>query len=220
LQKGIDIISYFKGGSVPDSLLSFLIQYRLHMNIKELFLKTRTCRRFDETYRIELDTLEYLVDLARLSPSGGNRQPLKFLLFNKPEECERIFPFLAWAGYLKDWAGPEKGERPSAYIVILGDKSVADNFGVDHGIAAHSIMLGAAHEGLGGCIIASVSREELCNDLKIPDKYEILIILALGKPVEDVIIEEIKDNDVKYWRDDKGIHHVPKRNLRDLIIKL
>ena len=79
-------------------------------------------------------------------------------------------------------------------------------------------MLGATEAGLGGCIIASIKREELCEELKIPDKYEILFILALGKPVENVIIDEIKDNDVKYWRDKKGNHHVPKRNLKELIL--
>jgi nitroreductase len=190
------------------------------MNLKDLFLKTRTCRRFDESQRISQETLEDLVDLARLSPSGGNRQPLKYLLYHKQEDCEKIFPYLAWAAYLKEWPGPDKGERPSAYIVILGDKTLSDNFGVDHGIAAHSILLGATNKGLGGCIIASITREELCDDLKIPDKYEVLLILALGKPVEEVIVDEIKDDDVKYWRDGKGIHHVPKRNLKDLIIRL
>ena len=109
------------------------------MNLKDLVLKTRTCRRFDETHQIDLETLENLVDLARLSASGGNRQPLKYILYNKPEECEKIFPYLAWAAYLTDWPGPDKGERPSAYIIILGDKSITDNFGVDHGIAAQSI---------------------------------------------------------------------------------
>jgi nitroreductase len=190
------------------------------MNFKELVLKTRTCRRFEETCQISLETLENLVDLARLSASGGNRQPLKYILFTKPEECEKIFPYLAWAAYLKDWPGPDKGERPSAYIIILGDKSVTDNFGVDHGIAAQTIMLGASYEGLGGCIIASIKREELSDELKIPDKYEILFILAIGKPVEKVIIDEIRDDDVKYWRDDKGIHHVPKRTLKNLILRL
>ena len=190
------------------------------MNLKDLFLKTRTRRRFDESHQISQETLENLVDLARLSASGGNRQPLKYLLCNKPEECERIFPYLAWAAYLTEWPGPDKGERPSAYIIILGDKSLTDIFGIDHGIAAQSIMLGATAEGLGGCIIASIKREELCNELKIPDKYEVLIILALGKAVQNVIIDEIKDDDVKYWRDDKGNHHVPKRNLKDLIIRL
>lgn len=190
------------------------------MNLKELIYKTRTYRRFDESHKIELSTLENLVDLARMSASGANRQPLKFLLYNKPEDCTRIFPFLAWAGYLEDWAGPEKGEWPSAYIIILGDKSITDVFGVDHGIAAQSIMLGATEAGLGGCIIATIKREELCDELKIPDKLEILLILALGKPVENIIIEEIKNNDVKYWRDKEKNHHVPKRNLKELIIKL
>jgi nitroreductase len=190
------------------------------MDLKDLFLKTRTYRRFDESQQVGLDTLEELVDFARLSSSGGNRQPLKYLLYNTPEQCEKIFPFLSWAGYLTEWLGPEKGERPPAYIIILGDKSISDNFGVDHGIAAHSILLGATNKGLGGCMIASLKREELCDDLRIPDKFEVLLIMAIGKPVEKVTIDEIQNDDVKYWRDEKGVHHVPKRNLKDLILRL
>lgn len=190
------------------------------MNLKDLFTKTRTYRRFDESHRISMETLENFVDLARLSATGGNRQPLKYLLYNKPEDCEKIFPYLAWAAYLKEWPGPDRGERPSAYIIILGDKTIAENFGVDHGIAALSILLGATNEGLGGCIIASVTREELCDDMRIPDKYEVLFVIALGKPSEIVIVDEIKNDDVKYWRDSKGNHHVPKRDLKDLIIRL
>jgi nitroreductase len=190
------------------------------MDLREIILKTRTCRRFNETHHIGSETLESLVDLARFSPTGGNRQPLKYLIYNQTEECEKIFPYLAWAGYLKDWPGPDKGERPTGYIIILGDKSVTDSFGVDHGIAAHSIMLGATDAGLAGCIIASIKREELCEEMKIPDRYEILFVLALGQPVEKVIIDEIKNDDVKYWRDSEGNHHVPKRNLKDLILKI
>jgi len=189
------------------------------MTIKELVLKTRTYRRFDESHQINTKTIESLIDLARLSASGANRQPLKFVIFNTPEECKRIFPYLAWAGYLTEWPGPEKGERPSAYIVILGDKSVTDVFGVDHGIAAHSIMLGATEAGLGGCMIASIKRQELSEELNIPDSFEVLIVVALGKPIENVVIDDIKENDVKYWRDSSGIHHVPKRGLKELIIK-
>ena len=190
------------------------------MNLKELVLKTRTYRRFDESYQISSETLEMLVDLARLSASGANRQPLKFLLYNTREDRSRIFPSLAWAGYLSDWPGPEEGERPSAYIIILGDKTISNVFGVDHGIAVQSIMLGATEKGLGGCIIASIKHEELRSELIIPDNFEILLVLALGKPVEKVIIDEIKDEDVKYWRDSERNHHVPKRSLNELIIKL
>ena len=190
------------------------------MDLKDLFLKTRTCRRFDESHPVEMETLENLVDFARLSCSGGNRQPLKYLLFNTPAQCEKIFPFLTWAGYLTEWSGPEKGERPSSYIIILGDKSITDNFGLDHGISAHSILLGATNEGLGGCIIASLKREELCDELRLPDRFEVLLVIAIGKTVEKVTIDEIKNDDVKYWRDAQGVHHVPKRNLKDLILRL
>jgi nitroreductase len=190
------------------------------MNLKDLILKTRSCRRFDESQQISSTTLENLIDLARLSASGANRQPLKYIIYNTPGECERIFPYLAWAGYLEDWPGPDKGEWPTAYIIILGDKSITETFGVDHGIAAQSIMLGAREAGLGGCIIGSIKREELIDELKIPDKFDILLILAIGKPIEEIIIDEVKNNEVKYWRDSEKNHHVPKRSLKDLIIKL
>ena len=188
--------------------------------LKELVIKTRSYRRFDESHPVSYKTLESLVDLARLSASGANRQPLKYLIYNTPDGCKRIFPSIVWAAYLKDWDGPEPGERPAGYIIILGDKSITDVFGVDHGIAAQSMMLGATESGLGGCMIASIKRDLLRNELKIPDRFEILLILALGKPVERVIIEEIKDGDVKYWRDAERNHHVPKRPLNELIIKL
>ncbi len=190
------------------------------MNIEDLVTKTRTYRRFEESYNIEYKILEQLISLARLSASGANRQPLKFMIFNSPEDCKRVFPFTAWAGYLKEWPGPEPGERPSAYIIILGDVSISDSFGVDHGIAAQSIMLGATEAGIGGCIIGSIKREELRSELKIPGIFEILLVLALGKPVEHVVIEEMKNNDVKYWRTDDKVHHVPKRSIDELILKL
>ncbi len=190
------------------------------MNLKDMVAKTRSYRRFDESHRIDYKTLESFIELARLSSTGANRQPLKFIICNKPEECDKIFPYLVWAAYLPEWPGPVKGERPSGYIFILGDKSITENFGVDHGIAGQTIMLGATEAGLGGCMIASIKREELRDEIELPDRYEILLILALGKPIENVIIDEIDGDDVKYWRDSSNNHHVPKRSLKELIIKL
>lgn len=190
------------------------------MVLKDLVIKTRSYRRFDESFRIDYGTLESMVDLARLSASASNKQPLKYLLYNSPEDCARIFPALNWAAYLKDWDGPEPGERPSGYIIILGDKSISEVFGIDHGIAAQSIMLGATEAGLGGCMMSSIKKELLRNELKIPERFEILLALALGKPVENVIIEEIKNGDFRYWRDSEKNHHVPKRPLNEIILKL
>ena len=190
------------------------------MKLFDLILRSRSYRRFDEAHKINQEFLEQLINLARLSPTGANRQPLKFIPVCDPELCGEVFPSLQWAGYLKEWNGPEKGERPTAYIIIVGDKSVTENFGVDHGIAAQSIMLGAVEAGLGGCMIASVNRNDLRKTLKLSDSFEILLVLALGKPAETVIIEDMVGGDVKYWRDSDSRHHVPKRLLRDLIIKI
>jgi nitroreductase len=168
---------------------------------------------------IELETLRELVDLARLSASAGNQQPLKYILSCDPQKNALIFSHLAWAAYLKDWPGPAEGERPSAYIILLGDKEISQSFGCNHGIAAQSILLGAAEKGLGGCMIASIKRQELAEALNIPPRHEILLVLALGKPQETVMLETVgPDGDIKYWRDSEGRHHVPKRTLDEIIV--
>ncbi|ORJ59262.1 nitroreductase family protein [Geothermobacter hydrogeniphilus] len=188
---------------------------------KDIVLKNRSYRRFREDATIEEQDLRELVNLARLTASGANRQPLKYLLSNTPEKNGRIFPHLHWAGYLQDWPGPAAGERPSAYIVILGDTSIARGFGCDHGIAAQTILLGAVEKGWGGCIMGAINRDALRKALNIPEQFEILLVLALGKPVEEVVIEPVPaDGNVKYWRDEKGTHHVPKRALEEIILSL
>lgn len=187
--------------------------------IKDLVTKSRSYRRFFQEFAIDRQTLVGLVELARLSPTGRNAQPLKFILSNEKEKNAVIFKHLGWAGYLKDWGGPAEGERPAGYIIILGDKEISPTFGIDHGIAAQTMLLGATERGLGGCIIATVQRVSLQQALAIPEKYEILIVLALGKPKENVILDPLgADGDIKYWREPDGTHHVPKRALEDLIV--
>ncbi|MEE9399907.1 MAG: nitroreductase family protein [Dehalococcoidales bacterium] len=187
--------------------------------IRDLILQNRSYRRFYEEVPIEMKTMRELIDLARLSPSAANKQTLKYILSCDPEKNALIFPCLAWAAYLKDWPGPGEGERPSAYVVILEETEIKQSFGVDHGIVAQSILLGAVEKGLGGCMIASIRKDELRQALKIPPRYEILLALALGKPKEKVVIDAVRpDGDIKYWRENNGTHHVPKRLLDDIII--
>lgn len=189
--------------------------------IYELVKKNRTYRRFHQEVKVERSTLEELVELARLSSCGANLQSLKYILSCDAEKNSRIFPHLRWAGYLKDWDGPEEGEKPSAYIVMLGDNAISKNHFWDHGIACQSILLGACEKGLGGCMFGAIDRAGLTDALGIPEQYEVLLVIALGKPKEKVVLEEISDPaDVKYWRDGQGVHHVPKRKLQDLIVDL
>jgi nitroreductase len=146
-------------------------------------------------------------------------QPLKYRLSSDQETNQRIFPHLGWAAYLRDWSGPPEGERPSAYIVILGDTGIRQSFGVDPGIAAQSILLGATERGFGGCIIGSIDHDALRVALGLDPHLEILLVLALGKPRETVVIEPVgPEGDIKYWRGPDGVHHVPKRALDDIIV--
>ena len=187
--------------------------------LRELVLRTRSYRRFDQSFAVDLDTLRELVDLARLSASAANMQPLRYILSCDQEENSTIFSHLAWAAYLKDWPGPAEGERPGAYVIVLEDTRVGHPLHCDHGIAAQSILLGATEKGLGGCMIGSVDKKGLRAALEIPDHLEILLVLALGRPKETVAVETVgADGDIKYWRDDKGTHHVPKRSLSEIIV--
>jgi nitroreductase len=189
--------------------------------LKDLILKNRSYRRFYEDVPIPVDKLKEFIDMARLSASARNSQSMKYIISNDPETNRKIFPTLAWAGYLKDWPGPAEGERPSAYIVMMNDTSISLNYFCDDGIAAQSILLCAVENGYGGCIIGSVLREELARLLNIDEKYVIIQVIALGKPKEKVVIEKTgPGGDIKYWRDANQVHHVPKRSLEDIILKV
>lgn len=187
--------------------------------IRDLISKNRSYRRFYEEVDIKLETLKELVDLGRLSASARNAQPLKYILSCDRQKNSLIFPHLAWARFLTDWPGPCEGERPSAYVIILGDTEISRFWDYDAGIAAQSILLGATEKDLGGCMIANIDRQGLRKALETPPRYEILLVLGLGKPKEKVVIETVgPDGNTRYWRDDEGVHHVPKRPLDEIII--
>lgn len=188
--------------------------------LEDLIRKNRSCRRFIQNRSVSLNDLNELVNLGRLSASGANLQPLKYILSTRPEKNTEIFSCLAWAAYLKDWPGPVDGERPSAYIIVLVDSAIAQDFGCDHGIASQSIMLGAREKGLAGCMLGAVNREKLRLVLNIPEQYKILLVLALGYPREEIVIDPVgKDGSIRYWRDEKGVHHVPKRGLKEIVLE-
>ena len=190
------------------------------MSIRELLTRNRSYRRYDEQHRLDRSMLVELVGLGRLCASSANRQPLRYLIACASEETALVFPHLRWAGALAGWAGPAEGERPAAYIIILGDTRIARHFEFDAGIAAQSMLLAAAEQGLGGCMVGSIDREALRAALRIPREYEIVLAVALGKPGETVVLEDAKSaTDVVYWRDATGVHHVPKRPLGELLVE-
>ncbi|MGB9619041.1 MAG: nitroreductase family protein [Armatimonadota bacterium] len=188
---------------------------------RDLVLANRSYRRFAQSEVIPESVLRELVDLARCTPSAANLQPLRYVLSCTPERNDLVFSTLSWAGYLPDWPGPAEGERPSAYIIILTDTEISKTGGCDHGIAAQTICLGAVEKGYGCCMFGSIDRDALRSHLQIPDRYHILLVIAIGKPIEKVVLEEVgPDGSIKYYRDADQVHHVPKRRLEDVILNL
>ena len=188
--------------------------------LHDLATRTRTIRRFKEQEGISPATLRTLVDLARLAPCAGNIQPFKYVLSTSRKINALIFPHLRWAAYLQAWDGPVEGERPAAYIVIGRDMAISNALNSDQGFAVQNILLGATELGLGCCVIASFARDNVREVLQIPPGIDPIWVIALGVPLETVVVEPLlPGGDIRYWRDAEHVHHVPKRPLESIVLK-
>ena len=186
--------------------------------ISELIKKTRSFRRFDANRKIKESELLDMIESARCSGSAANRQRIRFALVNDKDTCDKIFNNVAFAGYLKEWKGPSETERPTAYIVMLCKEDDIDtSLGMDMGIAAQSILLTATEMGLGGCMIRSFKKAEI-DKILCKEGYNSAFVIALGMPTERVYLTNVKDGDIKYFRDENDDHAVPKLSLKELII--
>lgn len=189
------------------------------MDIYELIKKRRSIRRFDQK-PIKREKLLRLIDAARVAPSSANIQSIKYVIVSSTKLVTEVFKYTKWAGYLKGAGTPINEEKPTAFIIILTDTKISKNHLLnDIGAASMSIQLAAIEEGLGTCWIGSIDKEKIKEVCKIEDKYIIPNILALGYPKEEPMIEEINNNDIKYYKDDKNVLHVPKRTLDEIILK-
>lgn len=190
--------------------------------LRDLMLKNRSYRRFFEDQRIDRTQLEELVENARIAASTSNLQPLKYALVDSSGPRQEVFESLKWAGYLADWPGPAAGERPSAYIVVLHDTEIvqkAEYLWCDAGIAVQQILISATEKGYGGCIVGSINRGALLVALDLPQRYEIMLVVALGRPKEKVVLTEVDTSgSIKYYRDADGTHYVPKRSLSEIVV--
>ena len=187
--------------------------------LKDLLIKNRSIRRFDSSKTISESTLRSLVELTRFCASGRNLQPLRYRLVTNPIECAALFPALAWAGYYKDWDGPEENERPVAYLVQCIDTELAQDCLCDDGLQLEAITLGATALGISGCIIKAFNVSALIESLAIPPRFKPRYVLALGYPSEKAEIVNLKpDGDIKYYRDESDTQCVPKRSIDTLLI--
>lgn len=186
--------------------------------IKHLANTTRSYRRFRQIYPVTPELITQWVDNARVSASAGNKQPLRYRIVTDKEQCAQIFETLTWAATLPDWDGPEPGQRPTGYIIMATDSETfkGELWRFDAGIAAQTIMLSSTEEGFGGCIMLSFKRGELKKILSMPEDLEPVLVLALGRPIEDIRLVDAVQGNTTYYRDEQQVHYVPKRKLEDI----
>lgn len=189
------------------------------MKLKEIIERNRSYRRFDNSRRISQTEINSLISNATKVASAANLQNIKYIYSTCKKTNDEIFRCLSWAGYLEDWQGPSPQERPSGYIIMLIRSTIEKYAHFDAGIAAQTITLSATELGLASCLIASINKPLLSNILAVDEEeFSILLCIALGKAQEKVLIEKVVDNKIQYWRDESGVHHVPKRDLEDVLL--
>ncbi len=190
--------------------------------LTDLLMKNRSYRGYDHSRSVTRDELISLVEAARLCPSSGNIQPLKYYLAYEPAAVAAIQAETKWARGLPDMVLPHPGKEPAAFIVICQDADIDTNlsrYQRDVGIVAQTMLLRAAELGLGGCMIGSFNAGPVHDALALAENIKPLLIIAIGKPDEEVILTDAKDGNTAYYRDETDRHYVPKRVLTELIIE-
>lgn len=187
--------------------------------IEHLSRTTRSFRRFRESYPVTETLMTQWVNNARVTASAANKQPLRYRIVTESDQCARVFDTLSWAAALPDWDGPKEGERPTGYIVMAVDSQTFEGelWRFDAGIAAQTIMLASTEEGFGGCMILSFKRKQIKEILDMPEGLEPVLVLALGRPIEDVRLVDAEGDDTTYYRNENQVHFVPKRRLKDVL---
>lgn len=189
---------------------------------REIVIANRSYRGYDESYKFTKEKLEEYVDLTRFTPSSVNMQPFKYYVAYEKSNVDTIQKMTKWARALPELNLPYEGKRPTGFIIICQDTNIFSNtnrFMKDVGIVAQTILLQAAEDGLGGCMIGNFNAEEVKSTLGLSDNLLPLLIVALGKPAEKIVITEVKeDGKTDYYRDENDVHYVPKRSLEDILI--
>ena len=190
---------------------------------KDIVKASRSYRGYDESYCFSREELEDFVDCARFAPSSVNAQPFRYYLAWEKEEVDRIQPLTGWAKALPQIDLPHSGKCPTAFIIICQDLNLGASiprYQKDVGIVAQTMILAAAEKGLGGCMIGSFNAGDVKKELKLADNLAPVLVVAFGKTAEKIVLTEIDEGEsIYYYRDENDVHYVPKRKLKDIIIK-
>ena len=148
------------------------------MDVFEAIQKRKSNRSFEPT-TVSKETLEKLLEAARLSPSAGNIQPWHFIAVTDAKKRKALSKGL-FAQFLAD---------TPAVIVLCGDEAASpDWYVVDVALAGENMVLAATAEGLGTCWVGSFDEKDVKALLGIPENLRVVALLAIGYAKEKVSI--------------------------------
>ncbi|WP_449033141.1 nitroreductase family protein [Porphyromonas sp.] len=185
-----------------------------------LLKSNRSYRRFDSSVQLSEEEIRSWIEALRYTASAKNVQPLKYRIITDKAQVDTVFSLLHWAAYLPDWQGPSPEERPVAFVIQVLDRTISASSRFDEGIQLEALTLMARSSGYGGCILAAFDSAKLSDLLSLnTDRYTPIAVVALGKPIEEVVIEDLPtpEGDIRYYRTRDKVHHVPKRTVDQLI---
>ena len=190
--------------------------------ILDLIKKNRSCRGFDPNRRVTREEMDYILECARFGPNSMNKQAIKFYIARDEDTVAAIQPLTGWAKQLPQMQLPHPGKYPTAFVVVCLDKTISDSvpmFIRDASIAAQNMLLAATELGLGGCMVGSFRAGDLCRTLNLKEQFQPLLVVAIGKPDETIVLTEAQPGaNTAYYRDEQDVHYVPKRSARELVI--
>ena len=185
--------------------------------MQDVIRARRSIRRFQRKPVLDSVMLDIL-EAARLSPTGSNAQPLRFIGIRSADLCEKLFAHLRWAGYLPDGsASPTLETQPAAYVVLLVDKNIRAQADNDAGAAAMSMMLSAQAHGVASCWLGAIDRAKIAALLDLDaERFQVHMVLALGYPAQTSRAVPLTGEDVKYYLEAPDHLCVPKRQPEDV----
>lgn len=186
--------------------------------LMELLKTRRTYRRFRQR-EIPQETVEEILEAARLASSAANRQPLSYIVIREPEKTAQVFGFTRWAGALPPELGqPKEGERPVLFIAVVENLDINRDCDTDAGLAIGNMTLAAWNRGVGSCMIGACDKAALSELLGLGENQKLHTVVAFGYPShESHVVDMESPEEFKYYLDENRDYVVPKRKLSDVV---
>ena len=187
------------------------------MSVMEKLLTRRTYRRFAQK-AVPQDVVEDIIEAVRLSSCGANRQAVRLVVVNKPEDVASVQPLVKWAAYLPPEQGtPKADELPTLYVAVVQDTAIPGDLNTDTGIALANMTLAAWDKGVGSCIMGAINKPALTELLHIEEPEQLAFMVAFGYPTHEArIVPLTGETGVKYYLDGQKDYCVPKRSAEEI----